>query len=68
MPNTISAYNKIAKEFSYSRVYKWEWITDFIKNINKKNDNFNVLDLGCGNGRNMELYKNYNKRIECKRR
>ena len=55
------SYDKIAKDFSVTRVFKWKWTNDFIdKNVsNHTNNLINLLDLGCGNARNMEyLYKN----------
>jgi SAM-dependent methyltransferase len=52
----LNTYNKIANEFSNKRVNKWDWITSYISNLPKYS---NILDIGCGNGRNME-YKDYN--------
>lgn len=46
----IEVYNKIAKEFSKSRLNRWFWIDEFFKQFD---DNSNILDIGCGNGRNM---------------
>jgi len=41
-------YDQISQEFSASRVFPWEELQVFIPYIK---DNFNILDLGCGNGR-----------------
>ena len=51
-----NVYENIAKQFSDKRTTKWSWIDDFIYS---KPKNTNILDIGCGNGRNME-YEDYN--------
>lgn len=59
--NVVGVYSKIATHFSDTRVNQWSWITDFIRNVSKstKTDGHkNVLDVGCGNGRNMEGFEN----------
>ena len=43
-------YENIAKRFNHSRAFKWKWIDDFYKTLNK---NSLVYDIGCGSGRNM---------------
>lgn len=50
--NVVDVYNKIGREFSNTRAsVKWPWITDFIESLPKKSS---ILDVGCGNGRNMK--------------
>lgn len=51
-----SVYTQISKHFDNTRHYKWNWITNFIE---KTEENSIILDMGCGNGRNM----NYNRNI-----
>ena len=48
-------YTEIAQHFSNKRQNQWDWITRFVQNVNedKINKSINVLDIGCGNGRNM---------------
>jgi|TARA_B110000259_G_scaffold188436_2_gene247403 SAM-dependent methyltransferase len=48
--NVRNVYQDIAHHFNNTRVYKWSWVVDF---LNKFGDNNLILDLGCGNGRNM---------------
>lgn len=54
--NVKEVYEKIAKHFSDTRVYKWSWVNEFLESLES---NSLVYDLGCGNGRNM-LYNNIN--------
>ena len=49
-------YEIIAKHFNNTRTYTWDWVSDFIDNLQ---NNSLVYDLGCGNGRNM-INKNIN--------
>ena len=63
-------YNDIATEFSETRAYVWQCVKDFTNLINLSNNNNNnnnnnnksfILEIGCGNGKNMEyLTKNIN--------
>lgn len=46
----IEVYNQIASEFSDKRFCRWNWIDKFLNNFEKKSL---ILDIGCGNGRNM---------------
>ena len=48
--NVRSVYQGIAQHFNNTRVYKWSWVVDF---LNKYTGDNLILDLGCGNGRNM---------------
>lgn len=50
-------YAKIATHFSDTRFNQWPWISEFIEEINNINSQSNVLDIGCGNGRNMDGFK-----------
>lgn len=51
-----NTYNKIALEFSQTRNYKWREFNDFKKYV--KNGN-KILDIGCGNGRLIEMLKEF---------
>jgi SAM-dependent methyltransferase len=51
-----NVYEDIAIHFSNTRVYSWNWISEFISKIPIYST---IVDIGCGNGRNM-LFKNYN--------
>lgn len=46
-------YNKISEHFNFTRSYKWNWIEEFIEKEYLKNINKKVIDIGCGNGRNL---------------
>lgn len=48
------SYNKIAKLFSSTRSYLWHDLTPFLDYIQ---ENERVLDVGCGNGRLLDLLK-----------
>ena len=45
-----NVYNKIASAFSITRANKWYWITSFVTSLPR---GCSILDIGCGNGRNM---------------
>ena len=49
-------YDQIAEDFSLTRGYIWPEF-EYFKGYLKKNQD--VLDLGCGNGRLLELLKDY---------
>ena len=52
-------YENIAEEFSDSRAYIWQCVKDYTTLIK---ENTNVLEVGCGNGKNMEYILN-NKNV-----
>ena len=54
--NVKNVYEIIANNFSDTRHTSWKWIDDFITSYPH---NSIILDIGCGNGRNM-TNKNYN--------
>jgi len=62
--NVVNIYSKIASHFNDTRFNQWDWITQFIGEINESSKNnekqHRVLDIGCGNGRNM---KGFNKNV-----
>jgi SAM-dependent methyltransferase len=51
-------YNHIAYEFAETRAYVWQCVKDFTNLINLSNfnklDKALILEIGCGNGKNME--------------
>tara|TARA_Y100000389_G_scaffold204581_1_gene258133 strand:- start:110 stop:724 length:615 start_codon:yes stop_codon:yes gene_type:complete len=51
-----NVYNNIAEHFNVTRSYEWPWISNYLNNLEI---NSNILDIGCGTGRNM-LKKNLN--------
>ena len=53
--NVKDVYETISKHFSNTRAYTWNWVDKFIYSLPK---NSFILDVGCGNGRNM-MYNNY---------
>ncbi len=56
-------YKEVAKDFSDTRNYVWPELRRLIKDIEKPAEQasswlMTVLDIGCGNGRIFELFKN----------
>lgn len=49
-----NVYEEIGDHFSETRAYQWKWVQEF---TNSLRDTDVVLDIGCGNGRNLK--KNY---------
>ena len=47
----MQVYNLIADEFSDKRYSQWDWIENFKNSFATQSM---ILDIGCGNGRNME--------------
>lgn len=47
----MKTFDKIAEEFDVTRIYSWLETAKFIKSMKK---NSTVLDLGCGNGRDIK--------------
>tara|TARA_B110000908_G_C10258381_1_gene457262 strand:+ start:2585 stop:3202 length:618 start_codon:yes stop_codon:yes gene_type:complete len=43
-------YNKIGKQFNNNRVRVWPLVRQYLDNMNV---NTRILDIGCGNGKNM---------------
>jgi ubiquinone/menaquinone biosynthesis C-methylase UbiE len=56
LSNVKLIYENIAASFSDKRYTNWDWIDNFVK---LQSNNSYILDIGCGNGRNMK-YPNYN--------
>ena len=56
MLNIQDTYDLIAKEFAVTRVFTWNWTDKFIESLEKYSI---ILDIGCGNGRNL----NYKDKI-----
>jgi ubiquinone/menaquinone biosynthesis C-methylase UbiE len=48
--NVKNVYEIIANDFSDKRFNKWDWIEEYLENLTSNNI---ILDIGCGNGRNM---------------
>ena len=56
-------YDNNCKDFDVTRVRIWKSVKEFVKNITEKqfvneNNRLNVLDAGCGNGKNMIFMNN----------
>lgn len=47
----LNTYESISTEFSETRAYVWQCVKDFTKLITP---NSSVLEVGCGNGKNIE--------------
>jgi ubiquinone/menaquinone biosynthesis C-methylase UbiE len=55
----LNTYEIISSEFAETRAYVWQCVKDFTKLIN---ENSSVLEIGCGNGKNMKYILD---RIDC---
>ena len=54
----LDTYEAIASEFSTTRAYVWKCIKDFCSLMK---DDTTLLEVGCGNGKNMEYINNHKK-------
>ena len=55
--NIIDIYNEIASEFDLFRTKVWPCVSSFLNNLTS---NSNVLDIGCGNGKNFTARNDIN--------
>jgi len=55
---TRDFYNKISEDFNRTRSFNWREISPIVCKF--INNNYKVLDLGCGNGRLFDLLKQKN--------
>tara|TARA_B110000858_G_scaffold150300_1_gene171021 strand:+ start:543 stop:1181 length:639 start_codon:yes stop_codon:yes gene_type:complete len=57
----VGVYSKIANHFSDTRFNQWPWVIEYLEIITSPDLEYPVvLDVGCGNGRNMDqLEKDY---------
>lgn len=53
------SYSTFSKEFSNTRTYLWECVKNFL-NVNSKNEKNTLLEIGCGNGKNLVYAKELN--------
>lgn len=52
----IDAYNNISEKFSQTRYKPWKSTKKFIDSIDRIDNTTSILEVGCGNGKNM--YRN----------
>tara|TARA_Y100000741_G_scaffold62485_2_gene44308 strand:- start:39713 stop:40348 length:636 start_codon:yes stop_codon:yes gene_type:complete len=50
--HVYDVYSKIANHFNKTRYHTWPKIKEFVDSLNK---NSTIYDVGCGNGRNMNI-------------
>ncbi len=57
-----ACYNGFAKDYDNKRKNPWVPLKVFLEDLEQQNHKFNgiLIDLGCGNGRNLPLFKNSN--------
>ena len=55
------AYENLGEHFYHTRQYHWSWIREFVDDIPHES---NILDIGCGTGRNMKIKTNYNHKFK----
>jgi alkylated DNA repair protein alkB homolog 8 len=58
METVEEVYDKIAHEFDKTRIFPWPHVKEYIDDLEKDSI---VLDIGCGNGKNLF----YRKDISC---
>ena len=58
-------FDPIAEDYSLKRSRPWKALESFLQYhvVDSYKIKGSILDLGCGNGRNFELYLNYSRRI-----
>ena len=58
-------YDKIAKDYNLKRKKPWKPLQEFINYLSEQQNDFTgiCLDLGCGNGRNFELFKKESNKL-----
>ena len=57
--NVVGVYSKIANHFSDTRFNQWPWVIEYLEMITSPDLEYPVvLDVGCGNGRNMDQLRN----------
>lgn len=54
----IDTYNTIATSFDMTRVMIWKCVQKFLEETNTKSK---ILDMGCGNGKNMKFFIDNNR-------
>jgi alkylated DNA repair protein alkB family protein 8 len=57
----LHIYEDIAKDFSKTRHTVWQCVRDFTKYISEKQINPYLLEVGCGNGKNMDYVRNQSR-------
>jgi len=59
------SYNFIAKDYDLKRKKPWKDFALFIRYLQHKNYNFfgYICDLGCANGRNLEIFSRFSERL-----
>ncbi|MHA1669044.1 MAG: class I SAM-dependent methyltransferase [Promethearchaeota archaeon] len=60
-----ASYNGFAKDYDNKRRKPWVPLKKFLEDLKQQDHEFNgiLIDLGCGNGRNMPLIKNSNNHL-----
>jgi tRNA (uracil-5-)-methyltransferase TRM9 len=58
-----STYEAIAKEFSDTRHSVWKCVKDFSRYLTSTTDRLHILEVGCGNGKNMDYIRKQGSNI-----